>query len=205
MRVVLFSFNIKFVIAAVCGIAVIIIAKKLISLIATRKSKRDELSKASADKQRDENLNSRILNEYMRPDESCEILTPYDVDYGGGFSSKDGKKNQPAGGDDSGIMIRVVEQSELSSRKFMLNALKDIRIGSDMYDNDISVQGMGVEPFHCIIFSVNNQIYVKNASANAKTIIRRKKDSAIVGENPIKLKSEDIIEAGAVRYSVTFV
>lgn len=170
-----------------------------------RREKKKEIALAAADRMRDENLNSIILNSYADRSNKKEVYRPYDVDYGspdkggGGKGSRtdfsSGKQGQP--------MIQLVEKTELSTRKFVLNPAKIIRIGSDLQDNDISVLAEGISPHQCEIFAGGGKVYIRNTGEGTRTIIRRKKQQAIADNKGIRLLTGDRILLGTVSYDIT--
>jgi len=107
----------------------------------------------------------------------------------GGESNKNLSDNNKR--KDGHVMLMLVEKTELSTRKFMLNPIKMIHIGSDLQDNDIAVLSEGVSPKQCEIFSVGDKIYIKNLSQENKTIFKRKKKQAIVDGKGLRLLSND--------------
>lgn len=185
------------------AIILLLVGIILIRKFMQKKQKNRELRQAAEDKQRDENLNNVILNNHVGSNRPREVHVPYDVDYSnpGGESSKNPSlKNKRK---DNHVMLQLVEKTELSTRKFMLNPIKKIRIGSDLQDNDISVLSDGVSPHQCEIFSVGDKIYIKNRSNENQTIVKRKKEQAIVDEKGLRLLSNDKIILGSVVYEVT--
>lgn len=164
--------------------------------------KNRELTRAAADKVRDENLNNAILNHCARG-ETKEVYKPYDVDYSNMNDDADKSIREFPKESEVHTMIQLVEKTELSTRKFMLNPAKKIRIGSELHDNDISVLAEGISLHQCEIFSVRNRVYLRSLSPENKTIIRRKKIQAIVDEKGVRLLSNDIIILGRVSYDIT--
>lgn len=169
------------------------------------REKKKEIALAAADRMRDENLNSIILNSHADKSNKKEVYRPYDVDYsspdkgGGGTGNRmelsAGKHDQP--------MIQLVEKTELSTRKFVLNPAKVIRIGSDLKDNDISVLAEAVSPHQCEIFAAGGKVYIRNTGEGTRTIIRRKKQQAIADNKGIRLLTGDRILLGTVSYDIT--
>lgn len=164
--------------------------------------KNRELTRAAADKVRDENLNNAILNHCARG-ETKEVYKPYDVDYSNMNDDADKSIREFPKESEVHTMIQLVEKTELSTRKFMLNPAQKIRIGSELHDNDISVLAEGISLHQCEIFSVRNRVYLRSLSPENKTIIRRKKIQAIVDEKGVRLLSNDIIILGRVSYDIT--
>lgn len=194
--------NMKYILIF-AAVILLFIGITLIKKIIRRKQKNKELRQAAEDKLRDENLNNVILNNHTGSNRPREVHVPYDVDYSntGGESSKSHSNNNKR--KDGHVMLQLVEKTELSTRKFMLNPNKKIRIGSDLQDNDISVLSEGVSPHQCEIFSVGDKIYIRNLSHENQTILKRKKEQAIVDEKGLRLLSNDKIILGSVVYEVT--
>lgn len=199
-----FFINYKMVILIFFIIILIAISIILLKKIFRRNQKNKELAQAAADKIRDENLNNAILNNSTR-NGAKEVYKPYDVDYSNtnGENNKGTRERDKMG--ESHVMIRLVEKTELSTRKFMLNPMKKIHIGSDLQDNDIVVLTEGVSLHQCEIFSVGDKVYIKNLSSENKTIIKRKKEQAIVDEKGIRLLSNDEVILGCVSYDITII
>lgn len=166
-----------------------------------QRQKRKEISRAAEDKLRDENLNHVILNGDVGNGQAKEVYKPYDVDYGnaGGDKKNSGRSVRQ----DDHIMVQLIEKTELSTRKFVLNPAKRIRIGSDLQDNEISVLSQGVSPHHCEIFAAGGGVYIRNTGKSTRTIIRRKKEQALADDKGIRLQSGDRILLGTVSYDIT--
>ena len=173
----------------------------LIKKLADRSKKKKEITRAAEDKLRDENLNNAILNNRPGKGGVKEVYVPYDVDYGNLGGGKGGTQKAKEG--KSHLMVQLVEQTKLSTRKFMLNPAKIIRIGSDLSANDITVFEQGISPFQCEIFSVGGKVYVRNLSDENTTVLRRKKEQVIVDKKGLRLLSDDIILLGEVSYRIT--
>lgn len=168
-----------------------------------KSQKRKEIKRAAEDRVRDENLNNIILNNHGNAKDNREIYKPYDVDYSNGEQGSINKNSSGSIMESQQIMIQLIEKTELSTRKFLLNPAKKIKIGSDLQNNDISVLAEGISPHQCEIFAVGNKVYIKNTGDKYKTIIRRKKEQAFVDDKGIRLLSNDIIILGKVTYDVT--
>lgn len=179
----------------------IIFLKKIVC----RRRKNREIEQAAADKIRDENLNNVILNNCAKDSNLKEIYKPYDVDYSNPNDEhgKDSTKYEKKA--DNHIMVQLIEKTELSTRKFMMNPIKKICIGSSLQDNDITVMAEGISPHQCEIFSGRNNVYIKNLSSENRTIIKRKKERAIVDERGVRLLSNDVVILGCVSYEITII
>ncbi len=166
-----------------------------------RQSKKKEIDRAASDRLRDENLNQIILNNHTGGVENREIYKPYDVDYNGEGSGGLDNMNVKAGQ----TMIQLVEHTRLSTRKYVLNPAKKIRIGSDLQGNEISLVEKEIAPHQCEIFAAQGQVYIRHTGGSTQTIIRRKRQSAIVDKRGIRLHSGDWIEIGSVSYEITII
>lgn len=194
--------NLKYILVFTI-IILLLVGITLLRKFMQKKQKNKELRQAAEDKLRDENLNNVILNNHAGSNRPREVHVPYDVDYSnlGGEGNKNLLDNSKR--KDGQVMLQLVEKTELSTRKFMLNPIKKIRIGSDLQDNDISVLSEGVSSHQCEIFSVGDKIFIRNLSHENQTILKRKKEQAIVDEKGLRLLSNDKIILGSVVYEVT--
>ena len=187
------------------GFAVILILLILIfTKILSRRKQHKEITQAAADRVRDENLNSVILNNYGNGGKHKEVYVPYDVDYSNSESRKNGSTSVVDIATKQ-TMIQLIEKTELSTRKFILNPSKKIRIGSDLQDNDISIFVDGIAPHQCEIFLVEDKVYIRNLSNTMQTVLRRKKEKAYVDAKGIRLLSNDIIILGKVVYEIMII
>ena len=199
-----FKYKVLFVLAAT-GVLILLICffKKYMK----HRGKKKEIAMAAADRMRDENLNHIILNSYADRRDGREVYMPYDVDYGGSDKSGSRKGNQMdvSAGKRGQLMVQLVEKTELSTRKFVLNPERGIRIGSNAQDNDISVLSEGIAPRQCEIFAVGGKIYIRDMGEGSRTILKRKKERVIVDGNGIRLLSGDGILFGSVTYDITII
>jgi pSer/pThr/pTyr-binding forkhead associated (FHA) protein len=185
-------------------VVVVVLIIMIIKKIVKKRQNAKELSMQAADKIRDENLNNVILNSHGVKSNARDIPIPYDVDY----SNQSGNGNEiekNANASKSPLMIQMVEKTNLSTRKFILNPEKGIRIGSDTQDNDITVFDQSVSPHQCEIFSAGNKVYIRNIGTENRTILKRKKESVIINENGIRLVSNDRIILGSITYDIRII
>lgn len=187
------------ILGVILAVIVIIILRKLFK----RNERNKELKIAVEDKRRDENLNSVILNSHVDKDSLKEIHTPYDVDYSNPNGENVKTYSNEFKNEDNQIMLQLIEKTELSTRKFMMNPAKRIKIGSDLQGNDITVMADGISPHQCEIFLVNDKVYIRNLGQRNRTIVRRKKEQAIVDENGLRLLSNDTVILGNASYDIT--
>ena len=186
-------------------ILLLVIGIRILKKVISHKQQKKELRQVSADKIRDENLNNIILNNLAENGSLKEAYRPYEVDYSNSNAEGSGNAGKREKTGESRIMLQLVEKTELSTRKFVLNPAKTIRIGSNLQDNDISVLTEGIFPKQCEIFAFGSKIYVRNLSTENNTVIKRKKERAIVDKKGIRLLTNDIIIIGKVSYDVTII
>lgn len=171
-----------------------------------RKGKeKKELQRLVADKMRDEKLNSIILNNYESDENKKQVSVPYDVDYGNASQSFKGEKKHKDEAKEHGLMVQLIENTELSSRKFVLNPENVIRIGSGLENNDIVVASGDISYIQCEIFKAGEKIYVRNKGNQVRTVIKRKRQKAIVDNRGIGLMSGDRIILGNITYDITII
>lgn len=177
------------------GIILLSIFVYLVRMLIKRNSKNREIQQAASDRIRNENLDRIILNPIKGDTKSQP--KPYEVNYENG-GEQDKRKENP-------IMVQMIENTELSSKKYILNPAKGIRIGSALEGNDIVIANGKLADYQCEIFTVKNKVYIKNLSNDIRTIIKRHKEQAIVDEKGIRILSGDRICIDKVFYDVTIV
>lgn len=180
------------VLAIVCLIAIIILLKKL--------SKRNQIKKEqrlqASDRARDESLNDMILNSRVK-DKQNPVYVPYDVDYSKSVDKHEKKPSKT----DVGVMVQIIENTELSERKFVLNVSRGIKIGTAIKGNDISFICEDT-PYQCEIFEVNGDICARNLIEASRVIVHRKKQYAVIDPKGLKLLSGDTIQMGKYSYTI---
>lgn len=184
------------------GIFLLIIAGIMVlKKVVFQKQKKKELSQAAEDRMREENLNHVILNRHAEGQKWKEAYKPYEVDYS---NAGGGKGNmEQIQGKRYPVMLQLVERTELSTRKFMMNPEKAIRVGSGMEGNDISVLAEGVSTHQFEIFTIRDKVFIRNLGSGNRTVVKRKKGQVIVDEKGIRLLSGDRILLGTVSYDIT--
>ena len=92
------------------------------------------------------------------------------------------------------LMAELIELSGYSRRKYVLRTDIPIEIGSSP-DNRLSLPRDGIEKYHCTIFMKDEQPCVRSFPG-AKTILRRGRVNALVGEEGVYLQNGDRLEIG---------
>lgn len=179
-------------------VILIIIAIRVVPKIFKNNKKKQEIKQAAEARIREESLDKMILNEHEVNNERGKAYNPYEVSYENGIAVKQRQAvNQ--------TMVSLEEKNDLSTKKFVLNPAKVIRIGSAVQGNDIVVQGNGISAYQCEIFGSGDHIFVRNKSHENRTILVRKREQAIVDEKGLRLQSGDRIVLGKVIYVVSLI
>ena len=180
-------------IIAGCAVLVFVLCK-----LGTKQKRKTELRQAAEKQMREESLERMILNEKHVQTGRDKAYNPYEVSYEKG----NGVKLQKTVGQ---ILVSLEEKNELSTKKFVLNPVNTIRIGSGLHGNDVIVQGEKIAEVQCEIFSAGNKIFVRNKNLNHPTVLKRKRERALVDERGLRLQTGDVIMMGKVAYRVTLV
>lgn len=183
----------------ILGAILIVLLIYLLKRYFRSKNKKKELRQAAADRERDENLNGVILNSHASATNK-EKYVPYEVNYS--QDKQEGANKSSKKGAD--VMIQIVENTTLSSRKYVLNATKGIRIGT-LEGCDITYVGDGSIEFQCQIFAIGKDVVVRNLLGGPQLILIRQKQQAIIDCNGLKLMSGDVIMMGKVSYDISLV
>ena len=182
----------------VCIITVIALLIVILTKWVKSRNRKKELKRAAEKQMREESLERMILNERNASIERNRANNPYEVSYEKGVASQ----GRRAAGQ---IMVSLEEKNELSTKKFVLNPMKPIRIGSGLQGNDVVVQGEGIAEFQCEIFESGGKIYVRNKNAGSPTVLRRKRERALIDDRGLRIQTGDMIIMGKVVYGVTLI
>ena len=103
-------------------------------------------------------------------------------------------------------MLQIEEISDLSNKKYMLDPLETITIGSAK-DNKISLSDALIDARQCEIGLYerdNKTLYLQNVGEK-RVILLRKKEWINVGPERLVLLNGDIIELGRIQLKITVV
>lgn len=183
----------------VLGILLILIVILIYYIRKYRKKKR-ETKKIIEDKLRDDALNRAIANQVYE-ELGCELEPPnipYEVDYGNSKVQLDTGNRK-----DNKSMLMIVEHSELSQRKFIIELKNKVYIGCHK-DNNIMIKSAPIADLECTIFRNNRQIYIKS-EASTEVILIRKNQHIYIQEDGVKIKSGDMITIKGIVLELTIV
>lgn len=187
---------------AIIGVAALI---TLIKILTTRRARRREMELQASDKLREEALDRIILNNQgVGRQKEIYSAKPFEVNYDSKMVERQpavmsGIKTGPA------LMVQIVENSELSARKYMFDPKQGIRIGSRHGQNNIVISSPDVDEVQCEILEHNGQILIRNVGRSGKVILERGRNRAYVEGGLIEMKSGDAILISNMIYRVNFV
>lgn len=184
------------IIICVCVILLLLVFKTLL----VNYRKKQKLSELAKQKIRDSELNKAISNKSKNVNIGTGKDIPYEVDYAKTHRGIKKKINITYK-----WMIQLVEKSELSERRYMLDLDNEIEIGSQRDQNSITVCEPSVARKHCCIFVHQEKVFIKNLDSENKTIITRKKSQTALGENAVEILSGDSIQLGNVQFGITII
>lgn len=141
---------------------------------------------------REQNLDELILNAAAK-DLTRQENRAYEVNYAD-------KKIESR----SAVWIEIEERTKLSSKKYMLDLTKSVRIGTDTYGNAIVIKGCGKQKYLCEIQMQDKQICIYNRGKGKIQVIR-KKERAYLGLQGLILNSGDIIRIEHTDYIISHI
>ncbi|MBE5881926.1 MAG: FHA domain-containing protein [Lachnospiraceae bacterium] len=189
------------ILGIVAAIALVVVMR----ILSKKRARRREMEIQASDKLREEALDRIILNSQGASRQS-EVYSakPFEVNYDSKMVEK-----QPSvlsgvklG---SSLMVQIVENSELSARKYMFDPKQGIRIGSRQGMNNIVISSQEVDEVQCEILEHKGQILIRNVGRSGRVILERGKNRAYVEQNLLEMKSGDAIFIANMVYRVNFV
>lgn len=190
-----------FIVVPACIVFVIL----FILLIKIRKKNKKQkiMSIQAEDKLREEALDKIILNDKAQNDEGDVFSAkPFEVNYDAASVEKHTEKAKKAR---YRTMVQIVENSELSSRKYMFDPSKGIHIGGKNGKNDIVVSDMSVDDQQCEIVLSSSTVYIRNIGGSRKVVLKRGKQQAYVEKKYVELKSNDVILIGKTIFRIEII
>ena len=190
-----------FIVVPACIVFVIL----FILLIKIRKKNKKQkiMSIQAEDKLREEALDKIILNDKAQNDEGDVFSAkPFEVNYDAASVEKHTEKAKKAR---YRTMVQIVENSELSSRKYMFDPSKGIHIGGKNGKNDIVVSDMSVDDQQCEIVLSSSTVYIRNIGGSRKVVLKRGKQQAYVEKKYVALKSNDVILVGKTIFRIEII
>lgn len=169
-----------------------------------KKNKKQKMMAIQAeDKLREEALDKIILNDKAQNDEGDVFSAkPFEVNYDAASVEKNTEKAKKAR---YRTMVQIVENSELSSRKYMFDPSKGIHIGGKKGKNDIVVSDMSIDDQQCEIILSSAAVYIRNLGGSCKVVLKRGKQQAYVEKKYVELKSNDVILIGKTIFRIEII
>jgi len=185
----------------VCTVASVLLVIFLITRLIKKKKKEKELVALAEDKFRDEILTKNLTNKKNQNSIRQNTPIPYKIEY----SEKTSDKETLSAERFSGIMVQIIEDRDLSIRKYILNPENTILIGKIYGENTISVKDAIVDIGQCEIFAENNILFARDRFSSNATLLKRKKNSTVLTAEGIQVISGDKIIIGSVTFTIKII
>ena len=150
-----------------------------------------EFEEMSQYKRRDEALVEALRNPQMEKGSGPE--GPMDIKWDDKAVSGRGKKH-------ASPMVELVEISSYSRKRFVFRLEQPIHIGSGK-NNQMELNREGVEETHCEIFYNNGKACARSLS-EARVVLKRGKESALVSSAGVFLNNGDCIQLGTAEIQI---
>lgn len=166
-------------------LAVIAVCVMVLILNSWRKKKLRAITEIYVRKQRDDELTDRIKNNEKK--DAMSSFKPYEVAYRGPGSSAGQAESSGIG---TSIRLQLVLTTELSTKKFLLDLEKEIRIGR-RETNEIVVDDKRVSAAHCVLVNRAGDVYAADLNSSNGTVLLRHSGRVTLGPNPVKIMDND--------------
>lgn len=188
---------VRIIVSLIVLITLLIIWKR----IRNKKAKEREMEQSAQDKLREKALDERILNKQHTGIQDEDVALPVEVNYDVGqiehlSCSKAGT---------TGVMVQIIENTELSSKKYILDPLKGIKIGNVPGHNSILVDTGSKNEEQCEIIFNEGFFYLRNTKNSQNITLVRKKQRVLVGKQYLELKTGDGILFGNTFFRIEFI
>ncbi|MBR1628652.1 MAG: FHA domain-containing protein [Lachnospiraceae bacterium] len=177
----------------------------LMRFISRKRREKREKEMMAGDRLREEALDSLLVNERARRSKMETFSAkPVEVSYNANTSDPEsgGRKGKKGG---SKKMLQILEISEVSERKYMLNPQKGIRIGSKNGKNNIVLTDSGVDDIQCEIMLFDGEIYTRNVGQRGSVVLYRGRQQAQVRQKAIPIRTGDVLQLGRTRLKLEIV
>lgn len=188
------------------GILAALLAVIIFSLISKKRREKKAKAQLAGDKVREEALDKLLLNKEaeIRKEENTFAAIPFAVNYDVNSTEKanttEKKKNKR-----KKVMVQIVENSELSARKYMLDPQKGIFMGSKNGKNHIVINSADIDERQCEIRESSEKVYIRNIGSSGKVVLRRGKQSAYVEQKYLEIKTGDALMIGNAIYRMELI
>lgn len=164
-------------------------------VIAVRNKKKRELREHVADRSRDDRLRVALENRYASgqvKDEAAQNVA-YQVAYHDNLEKKQ-----------NAICVQLIENSPLSTKKYIFYIQDLIRIGSDA-QNELVVRAGQMPVCEVQLIREDTQLYVKNCVPASRVYLSRERKQYQLGERLVKVRDADCLLLGEVSIQVRLV
>lgn len=163
---------------------------------------RKEMRQQAENKLREEALDRVLIGAKSASSNNSPGPVPFDVRYNSDPKRRRKKASRPTQDSElrSAVMIELIEQTELSTRKYMFHVKDRITFGNRTAQNDIIVFGPRIAKRQCEIFRMGRELYIKSEAEGTPVILKRKNRQTTVGAEAIKLSGKDELLIGDSAY-----
>lgn len=192
------------------AVSIIVIAVPTIVALVRHRNRRRELLVAAGDRIKEDELNQALSNisisidkreendqaAYSATLEESEAQKAFNEDKTVSILSYKKKREKKK-------MIKLAEKNELNTPPYVFNAENVIKIGRHKRGNDLTVRDTTVSGYHCEVYAVGDNIYVRDLDSSNKTIIIRKRKRLVADKSGEQLLSNDVLCLGSAQFDVT--
>lgn len=193
----------------IAGAIVAIIVLIILVVVSKQQREKKEKELLANNKMREEALDKLLFNQeaaLKKEEDTTFAAVPINVNYDVNALDKSiGKSTGKKKNKSKKMMMQIVENSELSVRKYMFDPKKSIFIGSKNGKNHIVNSSATVDERQCEIKEIQEKVYVRNLGHPAKVLLTRGKQMAHVEHNYIELKNGDIISIANTTYQIDII
>lgn len=193
------------IIIVVIAVIILLTLFGVLIKIKAKKKKQKIMLVQAEDKIREEALDKIILNE-KAPQAEGDLFSakPFEVNYDVSGVERFPEKNSFQK-EKGRVMVQIVENSELSSRKYMFDPAKGIYIGSKKGKNDIVVSDLDIDDQQCEIVLNTSKVYIRNIGSSRKVVLKRGKQQVYVEKKYVEIKTNDIVLIGKTLFRLELV
>ncbi|MCM1159240.1 MAG: FHA domain-containing protein [Bacteroidales bacterium] len=185
---------------AICFYEAVILCIVFIYWLRLRKEKKrkKEMNTLKKEKARNENLDQMLKNNLYQGDQNKILQNniPYEID----FHEEVSLQNIDA----DAVKIQIVEQSRLSTRKYIIFVSGEMVIGRGR-ECALILNDSSIAEKQCKLFCYQKGLYLQALETGHAVKIKRKKSNMHLGQDAVNLIDGDCIELGETSLNIHFI
>lgn len=190
-------------------IVILLFGIRVIRLIIKKVKKKNELAIKAEDKIREDTLDEYILNPNV-PIDSKRIqgAKPIEVSYSANKTAPKASnlmQNNKSARGSARIMVQLVENSELSVRKYVLDPHDGIYIGTGVGVNNVTIPDPEIDVRQCRIIEHQGRVFVQNIGSKGKVTLIRGKNRAFIEQKASELHNKDALIIGKILFKIELI